>query len=180
MIHYKKINRTESLKRLAPDLFTDKHKTVLYIGARNGGFEYGRDFRFAGIKISILEAFEKNVNFLKEIPWLIEVIHGDVRTIKLENKYDIIFWWHGPEHVLAQDLPPTVAKLESACNHIVVMGCPWGKYEQSSNPYGSYINPYEVHVSHFDYSIFEIMGYTVECLGTKDVPGSNITAIKRI
>lgn len=180
MTHYENTNRIESLKRLAPDLFTINHKSVLYIGARDGGFEYGINFRSAGIKITVFEIFEENINYLKQIPWLTEVIHGDVRTIKLENKYDIIFWWHGPEHIYEQDLPSVVNKLESYCNNLIIMGCPWGRYEQSSNPYGSYYNPYEIHVSHLNYPIFESMGYTVECLGRKNVQGSNITSIKRI
>lgn len=180
MEHFNDIDRTKSLQRLAPDLFTEAHKSVLYVGARNGGFEYGRDFRVAKIKITMLEAFEENVNYLKQIPWIVEVIHGDVRYKKIENNYDIVFWWHGPEHISEIELPLTVKKLESICNNIVVMGCPWGMYEQSDNPYGNYKNPYEVHVSHFDYHIFEKMGYKVECLGTKNVPGSNITSVKRL
>jgi len=178
MIHYNDIDRTKSLQRLAPSLFTEEHKSVLYIGARNGGFEYGINFRIAKTKITMLEAFEENVNFLKQIPWITNVIHGDVRYKEIEEKFDIIFWWHGPEHVSEVELPIVVKKLESICNNMVVMGCPWGIYEQNNNPYGSYNNPYEVHVSHFDYPIFENMGYTVECLGKKDVPGSNITSIK--
>ncbi len=141
MEHFHDTNRTISLQRLAPDLFTEEHQSVLYVGARDGGFEYGDNFRKANFKITMLEAFEENVNYLKRIPWIVDIIHGDVRNKDIDKKFDIVFWWHGPEHVSDVQLPLAVKKLESVCNNLVVMGCPWGIYEQTSNPYGTYKNP---------------------------------------
>ena len=85
-----------------------------------------------------------------------------------------MFWWHGPEHVDVSILPNTIAKLESFANIAVVLGCPWGDYEQGDIEG----NCYEKHVSSLDYPFFENLGYNVECLGEINTPGSNITCVK--
>ena len=111
----------------------------------------------------------------KNHPWLSDVICGDIKNFNSNKKYDIIFWWHGPEHLLKEDIPSTLINLEHMCNNIIILGCPWGEYKMDNvifNPAG--------HNSHNDYDIFENLGYTVECLGAKNVHGSNITAVKYI
>lgn len=174
MKHYQSENRTESLNRLIPDLYN--YNSVLYIGARSDRFDYGKDFRAYNYEITVLEAFDKNVNYLKNIDWIKEVIHGDVTDIDVGEKYDIVFWWHGPEHIKENQLNDTITKLERYANVAVVLGCPWGLFPQKA----LHNNPFEIHVSHNDYQIFEDLGYNVECLGTKNKKGSNITAVKRI
>jgi hypothetical protein len=172
--HYENENRTQSLQRLIPDLYD--YKTVLYVGARSDRFDYGKDFRAYNYEITVLEAFETNVNYLKNIDWIKEVIHGDVRDFTSNKTWDIVFSWHGPEHVEVRELTDTLLNLESFTNKAIVLGCPWGLFHQKA----IHNNPFEVHASHNDYHIFENLGYNVECLGKKDVKGSNITAVKRI
>jgi hypothetical protein len=171
-------DRTDSLKRLTPDLFD--YKTVLNIGARTSRFDYGEDFKKANYDITILEPFLPNVQYLKTISWVNKVIQGDVRDlsyfIKNKIKFDVVFWWHGPEHIPEDDLRKVLPELEKISNHLVVLGCPWGDYPQGHIDG----NPYEAHVGSYSYDIFEDYDYEVECLGEYNVPGSNVTSVKRI
>ena len=175
---YSSTDRTESLRRLAPNLFD--YDTVLYIGAKSDRFHYGDEFREAGYDITVLEAFQRNVNNLREYSWLKEVVHGDVRDLSYfldkGQKFDVVFWWHGPEHVLEGELDKVVPQLEKVANRLVVMGCPWGRYDQGVIDG----NPYERHVWAYSHDFFEKHGYSVECLGEPHVIGSNITSVKEI
>jgi hypothetical protein len=164
--------RTESLLRLMPDLFSER--SVLYIGARSDRMDYGEEFKKAKATIDVLEIYKPNVDYLKKINWINEVFLGDVRTFNIEKKYDVIFWWHGPEHILESELKSTLDRLEKKAETAVILGCPWGEFHQGPD----YGNENEIHESHYDYTIFEDLGYTVECLGNKNTHGSNITSIK--
>lgn len=174
MKHYEDRDRTASLKRIVPDLFD--YKSVLYVGARTDRFDYGNSFKEKGYDITVIEIFEDNINYLKKIPWLKEVIAGDIRTFSTDKKFDVSFWWHGPEHIKDYELRGVVDNLKKITNKLIVFGCPWGRYELGA----LYNNPYERHITHWDYTSFEEMGFEVECLGTKDVPLSNITSVMRL
>jgi len=167
-------DRTASLHRCCPQLFS--YHTVLYIGARSERFDYGEEFKAANYKITILEAFHDNVLYLNQLPWIANVLEGDIRTYNFSSTYDVVFWWHGPEHIYDNELESTVHKIECIATKLVVLGCPWGIFLQGS----AYGNPFENHVAYLDYEIFERLGYTVECLGQKDAYGSNITSVKML
>ncbi len=173
MKHYKSINRTESLYRLAPDLY--KYDSVLYIGARPDRYDYMDVFARLQYKVTVIEPFAENYLWLRTLPWIDEVIRMEVQELIFwEEKYDVVFWWHGPEHVEEDELHGIVKELEKTANKMVVMGCPWGKVPQGA----IFHNPYEKHLwdvtpEHFD-------GYDVECLGMVNKSGSNITAVKYI
>ena len=179
MKHYKEWHldgscRTSSLERLIPDLYA--YDSVLYVGARTDRMDYGDKFKEGGAVVDVLEVFEPNVAHLKTVDWLNEVYCGDVRTFSTDKKYDIVFWWHGPEHIQEEELASTLTLLEDNAKVAVVLGCPWGNFPQGH----LHSNPNEEHVSHYDYDVFEDLGYTVECIGHKGVPGSNITSVKFI
>jgi len=164
--------RTASLERMVPDLYS--YYSVLYVGARTDRMDYGDEFRKGPTKIDVLEIFKPNVIYLKSLDWINEVHHGDVRSCSIDKDYDIVFWWHGPEHIKEEELANTLTWLEEKAKVAVVLGCPWGKSPQGH----LHNNPNEEHVSHYDYQIFEDLGYKVECIGEKDVVGSNITSVK--
>jgi hypothetical protein len=167
-------DRKASLDRIAPELW--RSTDVLYVGARTDRIDFGNELCEAGVKVSILEIHEPNVQFLRTLDWITEVIHGDVRTFTTTRRYDAAFWWHGPEHVHERELEGALSRLEAVAKKLVVVGCPWGKHKQGK----LHGNPHERHISHFDYEVFEALGYDVECLGEKNSPGSNITAVKRL
>ena len=166
-------DRMASICLLAPDLFSGKYKTVLNVGASMNRFHYSKLFEDAGFEVTVLEAYKPNVDFLKSLnKW--NIIEGDVSKYKFNKKFDVTFWWHGPEHVTSDVLPSALENLESATNYITILGSPYGKYEQGA--YGG--NPYEVHCGHYTPDVFELLGYTYLTIGEKDVPGSNITSVK--
>ena len=90
------------------------------------------------------------------------------------GRFDVVFFWHGPEHLQERQISPTLEKLELICNHLVVCGMPFGFYEQGPE----YGNPFETHQSHIYPPFLEGLGYKTETLGNRDQMGANTTAWK--
>jgi len=186
------LNRTKSILRLEPDLFTDKYKSVLYIGAvppevnnqqhnPYAGMAYLNEFKEAGYRIVIVEAHLPNYEILtgKHQGKFNRLYHGRIEDFRPHRyrKYDVVFWWHGPEHVEEERLPGILQHLEKFCNYIIITGCPWGRYKLGAVLH----NPYEKHRSYLYPELFINAGYDmVDCVGQIDVPGSNMAAIKRV
>ena len=176
--------REKCVKRCMPDLFSGKYQSVLYVGANQKRQHFLNFFGESNYKrIVILEAFKGNYEFLKKKfetkqPDLYEVIWGKVEKIdKLSfEPFDVIFFWHGPEHLPQQQIEPTLKKLESISNHLVILGMPFGKYVQGSE----YGNPFEVHLFDIYPSFLQKVDYKTETLGNQDEKGSNITAWKYV
>ena len=170
-------DRRASLDRMAADLFTAR--TVLYVGANARRHDFAEDFAAAGAVVDVLEAWPANFDALAAQNgggWINLLIEGDVRDAAICRRYDVVFWWHGPEHLAAEDIAPTVARLETFARRYVVLGSPWGVYDQGAT--GG--NPYEVHQTPIWPDNLDALGYDVECLGRPDTRGSNLTAVKRI
>lgn len=168
MKHYASLDRTESLKRMIPNLFD---MDCLYIGAREDRADYLKDFKR---QPDILEIWEPNCVNLRSQEYVVFSI--DVRDASdIRGYFDVVFWWHGPEHIKKKELAETLKSLEKIASKAVVLGCPWGYFKN-----GEFDNPYEKHLSHHSHPIFERLGYQVECLGTKNKRGSNLTAVKWI
>ena len=172
---YIREKRREKLFSMCPDIFN--FKSVLYIGAKYNRSDFLEDFQKNGYNITVLEIYKPNVEHLRTLPQINEVIEGDVCNFFTDKKFDVIFWWHGPEHIKEENLAMTLKKLESFANNYVVLGCPWGKAVQGV---GSDGNPFEEHVSFFNMGYFERFGYKTDYSGTKGVMGSNIISIKKI
>jgi len=172
---YVKEKRALGLLKLAPDIFN--HKSVLYIGAKKGRHDFLEDFQKSGCNITVLEIFKQNAEDLKGVSWISEVIEGDVCNFFTDKKFDVIFWWHGPEHIKEEKLAMTLKKLESFANNCVILGCPWGNVSQKI---GVDENPFEEHVSFFNEGYFESLGYKTDYSGVKDTMGSNILSVKKV
>ena len=173
--------RKKYVRKYMPDLFSGKYKSILYVGANPTRQQFLKDFEESGYKrIVILEAFSKNIKFLKEKferesrhhDW----INDDVRNIeKLQlSNFDVVFFWHGIEHLPEKDIEPTLKKLEAITKHLIVIGTPWGSYPQ----HDKYGNTYEIHQTIIYPPMLKQYGYKTETLGKKDDYGSNITAWK--
>ena len=162
--------RKESLLRLVPDFFTNKYKNVLYIGANNGEFTFYQEFLNAKQNITIVE-FDKTYYDVLKKDKRYETIHADIRKFQIDKKFDAIMWYHGPEHILQNEIPPVLKYLETICNGVIVLQCPWGKTSGEG-----------AHISHNDYPFFENLGYTTEYLGEKDCEildnAGSITSVK--
>jgi hypothetical protein len=164
--------RAESVARLCEPF----EGRVLYVGARESRFDFSTELRAANSEVTVVEAWEENALHLSTIPWLFDVVHGDVRTVSLGGPFDSAIWWHGPEHVRVDEVAAAVARLEAVATRCVLLGCPWGQYEQGVE----YGNPHERHESHLSWELFESLGYDVECLGNEHEQGSCIVAAKRL
>lgn len=165
------MDRLEQLKASIPDIFS--YKTLLYIGANTGRLEMILKFIKAGYTIHFLEIWPSNVARLKRN--FVNVINGDVRTIEkydLDKKYDIVMWWHGPEHVKKEEMPLILNKLIEKANKIAIIACPYGKFEQGTVKG----NPYERHLSTFYTMSFRVLGWKTNVIGCPDNPGSNLLA----
>jgi hypothetical protein len=131
---------------------------------------------FAGGFVSILEAHEPNCDELEDHEmfglWYHEVVCGDVRQVSdyyEEKQFDFAVWWHGPEHVLAEDLEEAIAELAMVTEKTIIVACPWGRYDQGA--LGG--NPFELHVNALYPEFLEGMGFTTWVWGEPDVPNKN-------
>lgn len=177
------VAREECVDRCIPNLFEGTYSSVLYVGANQKRQHFLTRFEEAGYeKIVIIEAFGENYQFLKErfeaenSPY--RVVWGKVQEIKKFHlgSFDVVFFWHGPEHLRQDEIVPTLRSLERMCNHLIVCGMPFGFYEQGPE----YGNRFEVHQSHIYPPFLEKLGYKTETLGSQDQVGSNITAWKYV
>jgi len=114
--------RPTSLKRVFDDDGDFKtYKTMLYIGAKGAG---GRHVKmFSNFDVTFLEVWEPNVKVLRSFSH--KVIHADIRDyVDSGDVYDVVMWWHGPEHVPAEELPGILEKLKKLTRGLVITGCP--------------------------------------------------------
>ena len=170
------------MRRNLPELFGTTYNSVLYVGANQRRQHFVSDFEAAGYeRIVILEAFQANYEFLRKKfasspPY--EVIHGDVRNAEevANGTYDVVFFWHGPEHLHSDEIGPVLAKLERMAGKVIVLGMPHGRYDQGPE----YGNPYEEHLAAIYPQFLEDLGYSCETLMEADQRGSNITAWKYV
>lgn len=160
--------RLKQLKHYIPYLF--RTGSILNVGANQIRFDLLPELHQIGREITLLEAWPENVKHWASDPRLAATVEGDVRELdKLKlGTFDVVLWWHGPEHIEREELAGTLAKLEAAAEGLVVLGCPWGVYKQG--PFMG--NPYDEHRASLYVRDFEALGYRVATLGEADKQGS--------
>jgi len=150
------------LRLHVPNLWTARR--VLNIGANrcaNPGLV--DELKEAGAKVHLLEAWDQNVTYYrkKDKTKFASIAQGDVRDLPGEmGLFDAVVWWHGPEHLPADEWPIAVRVLESMAP-LVILGCPWGMWEQGEADG----NPFEVHQSSIYPEDLTSCGYTVRAIG---------------
>lgn len=112
--------------------------------------------------------YEKALNSSNNL--INNVILGDVRNLKLYNeKIDLVFWSHGPEHIYRNEWKTTFSKLESIAKIGVILQMPAGK-------------GYDYDVAHVSKNIqhgeIEKFNYVVEYDGEFDSLSCGILAYK--
>jgi hypothetical protein len=177
--HHSVTARREQLLRSIPDV--GDYRSLLYIGANVERMEMLDLFIEKGYRIDILEAWPENLAGLVE--WAVSngvtiqhFIEGDVRTFDREKAYDVVMWWHGPEHVTKEELPNVLHRLELAARHLVVLACPSGLSPQDE----VYGNPFERHSATLYATDMRDFNYKINILGKTDKPNSNLISWKRV
>ena len=130
-------------------------------------------FLKVGYDYTILEIWKPNVMWLLRRQY--NVIKADVQKMsKLSlGKFDIVMWWHGPEHLEEDRLyASSLKQLQALTGKILITACPWGKYTSRRVTK----NPYEEHLSCLYPEFFESLGWATNTIGEKDREGSNLLA----
>jgi len=120
--------------------------SMLYVGWRSGSHPWWhRKFcpDLGVTRVGVIEIFQKNFDdlakfvkdgLLSEVKEY-ELIHSDVKEIKKhvpKDRYDIVFWDHGPEHVSWEDLQEITKSIMEVTGRLVLYCCPWGKWPQKA------------------------------------------------
>jgi len=169
------IARARQAFAAVPDLLD--YKTLLYIGASKARVEMLSYFIKKNYEITIMEAWTENVLYYRQNSRF-NIIQADVRNVNkipLGN-FDVIMWWHGPEHVEKELLPDIFNELFKHTKKVLILACPWGLYIQQAVRG----NPYEVHRSHLYPEFFKELGFKTSTLGRRDRRGLNLIAWRRI
>jgi hypothetical protein len=169
--------RLEQLKSKVPLLFRTSG-SVLYIGANKYRCQLCDALYSAGHQLTLLEAWEENIEHYKTDRRFRKVIWGFTEQVAKTGthyeQFEWIIWWHGPEHILADELKPTLTGLEKRATLGIILGCPYGQ-----NPQGAVDgNIYEIHHSTWYPEDFQQLGYQTATQGPIDVPNSHILAWK--
>ena len=167
-------NRIDQLLRTVPDVFT--HKTVLYIGANPFRNELVQEFKAAGCTVDLVEAHKSNFDFHVKKKLFDRCFFSDVRDFNPKNKYDVVVFWHGIEHLEKTELPQFIENIKKYADKMILFGCPYGEYEQGA----AYGNPYEHHVSHWNEKELIEAGLNVSSIGKYNSRTANLISYIRL
>lgn len=157
----------DEFQQHVPALFGGR---ILYVGAnRHAPPTYVDALREAGCEIHLLEAYHENAMYyeFEDTERFDSVTEGDVRDLTSPfDDFDAILWWHGPEHLQANEWPGVLANLETLAP-LVVVGCPWGQWAQTETEG----NAFEEHLCSVYPADLEACGYYTMTLGAIDAIG---------
>lgn len=168
MIHtYDHLNDREILwENVLKDL---RGTSALYVGARPGGSYQGfihclmqRGFT----DFHIVEAYEPHWARIR-VPFdgcRVAALRADIRDWAPEQKdqrFDAVFWHHGPEHVMRDDFRALLPHLQRIAKHVLYVGLPHGLWVQEDLRN----NGYDAHVSHWLPDEIEALGFDVHAFG---------------
>ncbi len=192
LLDWQKVRKTGkgyTLRELSiVNILKEKGKQTTFTSFLNVGFHDYQDRRNRwwidickanGIDWHILELFPANVeNFKKHAP---EEDHhritlGNIKDIAtlFPHKFDIIFHWHGPEHLTKESYIALLPDLIETTAKLLILGCPNGHEEQGM----AYGNPHEEHISFWTADEFHGLGFSTDIVSDKSV--GHITAYKSI
>ena len=141
---------------------------MLYVGGAPGKVQLVNKFS-NNFTIDLLEVHFSNLAAIAKEKVFNRCIWGDVRDIERlsiwqPKKYDVAVWWHGPEHIRGYEMVMTLKKLEHVTESLILLGCPYGRYEQDTVNG----NVYERHLQTLYPDDFAGLGYEVDFIGEVD------------
>ncbi len=170
--------RDKQLRGCLPELFSDRYKSVLYVGASHRRQHFLSDFVKNYDSVVVLEIFSENVRYLKEkfTNPHVKIVEGDVRDAArlLPGKFDVCFFWHGPEHLHKEETKAVLDRLEGITTNLIVLGMPYGHYAQGT----VYGNTHETHQWDIYPKDMQSIGFQTNTLGDADGTTSNMIAWK--
>lgn len=135
-------------------------RTCLNVGAWPGGTAFFPELWSAGWVIDVVEVFPKYVKALT--PEVTanggKIYTADIREWDPGKSWDLVLWWHGPEHMHKDSAERVIEKLSKIYRRWFVVGVPNGYYKQP--PIDG--NPQQEHVSHYSPDWFRVRGFCVE------------------
>ncbi len=147
----------QALNTHVPELFRlQPGRAALYVGASVERCYHANELDAAGYSLTLVEAYAPNAQHHKARGLFETVVQGTVQDLPDLPHFDLVMWWHGPEHVERASLPRILAHLEELAP-LVVLGCPYGEYRQGA--VGG--NEYEIHRWSIYPDDLERLGYTV-------------------
>lgn len=152
------------------------YKFMLYIGANKYRCHMLNQFRNRNYLIDIVEPFKDNCKIYDGVIGINKVYNSTIQDFVRERTYDVVLWWHGPEHIDINELKPTLDKMETMANKYVILGTPWGNNPQEA----IYGNPLEEHKTHLYEENFNKYNYKTNTIGVKDTWNSNLLIWKEI
>lgn len=162
-----------------PDMFSGRYHSVLYVGAGQQTNHFLDYFTESYARVSILEIFSKNVEYLKRMfsgPG-IDVVCDDVRNVsrRFSERFDITVFYHGPERLAGFEEAGDILKcLESVTDGTVVLGTPY-EYRSDDKYYG---NSHDIQRWDIYPEDLRDLGYETDIIRMDDCP-SNMLAWKR-
>ena len=153
--------QVELVRQHLPRLFTHPG-AMLYVGANPIRCHLANEFNGAGWHLELLEVWRPNLDHYTSGGPFHDLTLGDIREIE-RLAHDMLFWWHGPEHIGRDEIPTLLKRLEEMVP-VIVLGCPWGKYDQGAE----YGNPFEEHKATLYPADFLDWGYEVAMRGKAD------------
>lgn len=174
------MSRIKQLKTCIPDIFS--YKTLLYIGANPRRMELIGNFLSHNYEIDAMEIWKPNFDALVKL----NRVRKYFKTIFLGNaekasqiidwKYDIVMFWHGPEHLQEAKIRTTLIGFTNLARKYVIVACPFGRYIQGPERG----NPHETHLTHLYPGFFTPWGWETSTIGEKNTKGSNLIAWREI
>ena len=143
------------------DGIVDQAKTILDIGWRLDTYslEFPSHMAKQGIKMTILDAFEQNINNLRAQnpdPNFIFPVLADARQFikETDQKWDVCIWQGGPEHVLLEEFAEFLIEADKKIDTMII-ATPNGLWPQDA--LGG--NVYEKHISTWTVDTYTRFGF---------------------
>jgi len=158
----------------------NEYQTCLYVGANAKRFQLYGMFQREGLYVlEVWPEYCRQVRESLERP-VAGVFEGDIRSaldipdLMELAPFDIVCWWHGPEHVSTRDLIDLLrfwkGDMHALWSRAILLGCPWGVREQGPKDG----NEHQVHVSTLYPIFFSAGGFEVATVGKADGGGNSL------
>lgn len=166
-----------------------KWDTILYIGACEKTFkEWEGDYFLHYIRskkkiftCTVIEKYLPYVEIIKSLPvyseFKLKLICDDIINYARHTKniYNIIIWWHGPEHIHQEEFETIVPHLEKICSGVIILGCPEGKDDFSDVISGDH------HKWDVSYKYLQSLGFKTKLINRElKGQGNSINALKLV